>query len=446
MPRTNNSDYHGNFLYGKAGQKPKRPSIWSSCKRVVVPPPITLSPPSRTHTGPVQQDTPKEETPPAETNSSSIMPPSSSTPPRASTADGHRRSSHRRDAPDRNVQSYRRRDTNTNTNTNEQVQTYRNTVRIRQTQPAAAPAPPAHFGPPQGYRYQPNVYPPSQQSQPQQYAAAMPASVPASVPASAPASASTPTPAPFTIHPFARLAATTKQCPWMLGAEISPLAQDLLHTNPDFYPPVPRSFRHDAAVSFVVTDQTKQLPVQFVISCPLEHVDHVNDMLAPAGSGRVLSARGSSGRPRDGAELRSMLLDGTPEIELVLSSRGGGAGIGGSDAAGIAHQREIENEIHNREGDGARRGRGSVSIVSSGTHSIEDTYDDDEADRSIRSWIRERPDAVNEEQPVSEQQQGGDGGSGGGSGSAAAWDPMGGAQAFPMPLFPAPAGFYMPPW
>lgn len=123
-------------------------------------------------------------------------------------------------------------------------------------------------------------------------------------------------PPPFAMHPFSRLATTVKQCPWMLGSDVNPFAHD---HNSDFYPPVPRSLKHDSAVSFVVTDQTRPEQPQFVVSCPLEHVEFVKDMLAPAGSQRTLSARGSSGTPRDGAELRSMLLDGTPNIELALS-------------------------------------------------------------------------------------------------------------------------------
>lgn len=120
-----------------------------------------------------------------------------------------------------------------------------------------------------------------------------------------------------TMHPFSALITTVKQCPWMLGSDMDPFAPD---HKPDFYPLVPRSLKHDTAVSFVVTDQTRPEQPQFIISCSLEHVDLVQDMLAPAGSLRMLSARGSSGRPRDGGELRSMLLDGTPNIELALQA------------------------------------------------------------------------------------------------------------------------------
>lgn len=125
-------------------------------------------------------------------------------------------------------------------------------------------------------------------------------------------------PEPFTAHPFSRLSKTVKQCPWMLGSDVNPFAPN---QNPDFHLPVPRSIKHDTAVSFVVTDQTRPEQPQFVISCALEHVDLVRETLAPEGSQRALSARGSSGRPRDSGELRSMLLDGTPNIELTLHGK-----------------------------------------------------------------------------------------------------------------------------
>ncbi|KAJ4416971.1 hypothetical protein N0V82_006420 [Gnomoniopsis sp. IMI 355080] len=125
-------------------------------------------------------------------------------------------------------------------------------------------------------------------------------------------------PEPFTVHPFSRLSKTVKQCPWMLGSDVNQFAPN---HNPDFYLPVPRSIKHDTAVSFVVTDQTRPEQPQFVISCALEHVDLVRETLAPNGSQRALSARGSSGHPRDSAELRSMLLDGTPNIELALHGK-----------------------------------------------------------------------------------------------------------------------------
>lgn len=129
-------------------------------------------------------------------------------------------------------------------------------------------------------------------------------------------------PPPFTMHPFSQLTTTVTQCPWMLGSDINAFALD---HSPDFYPPVPRSLKHDTAVSFVVTDQTRPEQPQFVISCPLEHVDLVREMLAPTGSQRTLNARGSSGHPRDSGELKSMLLDGTPNIELTLHHSGPGA-------------------------------------------------------------------------------------------------------------------------
>lgn len=145
---------------------------------------------------------------------------------------------------------------------------------------------------------------------------------------------------PVVMHPFGRLASTVQQCPWQLGSDVDPTAAraraqalggDL------FYPPVPRSMMHDAAVSFVVTDHTRPEQPRFVISCPLEHVDLVERLLAPTGSHRVLSARGSSGHPRQGDQLRSMLLDGTPNIELAIHVGGGhasGSGILGGGSGG----------------------------------------------------------------------------------------------------------------
>lgn len=138
---------------------------------------------------------------------------------------------------------------------------------------------------------------------------------------------------PFTMHPFSRLASTVKQCPWMLGSDTDFTAH---FRNPEFYPPVPRSLMHDTAVSFVVTDFTRPEQPHFVISCPLEHVDFIQKMLAPEGSQRVLRARGSSGHPREGDRLRSMLLDGTPNIELALHGSGncGSSGPANGPAAG----------------------------------------------------------------------------------------------------------------
>lgn len=146
------------------------------------------------------------------------------------------------------------------------------------------------------------------------------------------------------MHPFSRLASTVQQCPWKLGSDVDPSAGALLDDL--FYPPVPRSLMHDTAVSFVVTDHTRPEQPRFVISCPLEHVDLIQRLLAPDGSRRVLSARGSSGHPRQGGQLRSMLLDGTPNIELAIhvgdghasgsgfAGEGGGRGGGGSSQPG----------------------------------------------------------------------------------------------------------------
>lgn len=137
--------------------------------------------------------------------------------------------------------------------------------------------------------------------------------------------------APLTMHPFGRLASTVQQCPWMLGSGTACPTSPAPPNNFDdlYYPPVPRSLPHDTAVSFLVTDHTRPSQPRFVISCPLEHVDLIHGTLAPAGSRRVLSARGSSGQPRAGDQLRSMLLDGTPNIELALHARSVGGDVGG---------------------------------------------------------------------------------------------------------------------
>lgn len=144
----------------------------------------------------------------------------------------------------------------------------------------------------------------------------------------------TPTPAQASSqmnqHTFNQLASVVRQCPWMLGAEIQPSATD---PNAEFYPAIPRSFKHDTPVSFVVTDYDRPEHPTFVISCPLEHVDLIQKTLAPAGSSKKLVARGSSGRPRGGDQLRSMLLDGTPNIQLALQSSSGGSGHPGDATA-----------------------------------------------------------------------------------------------------------------
>lgn len=149
-------------------------------------------------------------------------------------------------------------------------------------------------------------------------------------------------PDPFTMYPFSRLTTTVKQCPWMLGSDVNPFAPD---HNPDFYLPVPRSIKHDTAVSFVVSDQTRPEQPQFVISCPLEHVDLMRELLAPEGSQRTLSARGSSGHPRDGGELRSMLLDGTPNIELALHGEARTATNGPASASDSYDRRQSNGGI-----------------------------------------------------------------------------------------------------
>ncbi|KAG8162894.1 hypothetical protein KVR01_007372 [Diaporthe batatas] len=131
----------------------------------------------------------------------------------------------------------------------------------------------------------------------------------------APSSARARSPPPVT-QPFRTLVASVKRCPW---APASGLGRRGQYASDDFYyPPVPRSLLHDTAVSFVVKDHTRPDLPEFVISCPFENVDLVHQLLAPDGSGRQLTARGTSGQPRSGDQLRSMLLDGTPSIELAL--------------------------------------------------------------------------------------------------------------------------------
>ncbi|ROV97342.1 hypothetical protein VMCG_06893 [Cytospora schulzeri] len=119
------------------------------------------------------------------------------------------------------------------------------------------------------------------------------------------------------MRPFCQLVSLVKHCPWMLGSDVHPFAASS-GADDIFFPPVPRSLLHDTAVSFVVTDHTRLEQPQFVISCPLENVELVQRLLAPDGSHRQLSARGSSRQPRNADQLRSMLLDGTPNIELSL--------------------------------------------------------------------------------------------------------------------------------
>lgn len=147
----------------------------------------------------------------------------------------------------------------------------------------------------------------------------------------------------FAMYPFSRLTTTVKQCPWILGSDIRP---STLCKNPAFYLPVPRSVKHDTAVSFLVTDQTRPEQPQFVISCPLEYVDLMREILAPAGSRRTLSARGSSGRPRDAGELRSMLLDGTPSIELCLHATSNINAVVPADEGDHSDQRHSRHVDH----------------------------------------------------------------------------------------------------
>lgn len=130
------------------------------------------------------------------------------------------------------------------------------------------------------------------------------------------------------MQPFRTLVALIKRCPWAVVSDPSP-PRGRSAFDDVYYPSVPRSLLHDTAVSFVVKDHTRPDLPEFVISCPFEHVDLVHQLLAPEGSRRQLSARGASGQPRAGDQLRSMLLDGTPSIELALHADAGG-GVGGS--------------------------------------------------------------------------------------------------------------------
>ncbi|KUI67994.1 hypothetical protein VM1G_02893 [Cytospora mali] len=130
------------------------------------------------------------------------------------------------------------------------------------------------------------------------------------------------------MRPFSEFVARVKRCPWMLGSDAYPLAASS-SSGDVFFPPVPRSLLHDTTVSFVITDHTRVEQPQFVISCPLENVELVQRLFAPEGSHRQLSARGSSRQPRSADQLRSMLLDGTPNIELSLHW---GTGLGFSSA------------------------------------------------------------------------------------------------------------------
>lgn len=140
-----------------------------------------------------------------------------------------------------------------------------------------------------------------------------------------------------TLYPFDKLASTVKQCPWMLGPDThATRTAHSIGSDSSYYPPVPRSLLHDTAISLVVTDHTHPAQPRFVISCPLEHVDLVPRLLAPDGSRRVLRARGSSGHPREGAQLRSMLLDGTPNIELALQHADSAHGGSSSPTTGGA--------------------------------------------------------------------------------------------------------------
>lgn len=131
--------------------------------------------------------------------------------------------------------------------------------------------------------------------------------------------------------PFHTLASVVKPCPWNLGTQFCPSELADGNRNPgsskDVCPRSPRSWNHDAALSFLVTDYTHLAHPQFIISCALEHVNLLQGWLVP-GSGtnerqKVLMARGSSGHPHSGEQLRSLLLDGTPNIELSIQYQSG---------------------------------------------------------------------------------------------------------------------------
>lgn len=134
------------------------------------------------------------------------------------------------------------------------------------------------------------------------------------------------------MQPFRTLVAFVKRCPWAVVSDLGPRGQSA--SDDVYYPSIPRSLLHDTAVSFVVKDHTRPDLPEFVISCPFEHVDLVHQLLAPDGSRRQLSARGTSGQPRNGDQLRSMLLDGTPSIELTLHPDMGGPGCRQRSSAG----------------------------------------------------------------------------------------------------------------
>lgn len=131
--------------------------------------------------------------------------------------------------------------------------------------------------------------------------------------------------APSSMRPFNHLASAVKQCPWVLGSDAHPFAAH--ETSGDFYPSIPRGLMHDTAISLLLTDHSHPEKPKFVISCPLEHVGFIQRLLAPEGSRRQLTARGSSGHPRGGDQLKSMLLDGTSNIELAIHSLNDEQGI-----------------------------------------------------------------------------------------------------------------------
>ncbi|KUI53354.1 hypothetical protein VP1G_00826 [Cytospora mali] len=156
------------------------------------------------------------------------------------------------------------------------------------------------------------------------------------------------------MRPFSEFVARVKRCPWMLGSDVIPFATSS-SSDDNFFPPVPRSLLHDTTISFVITDHTRVEQPQFVISCPLENVELVQRLFAPEGSHRQLSARGSSRQPRSAGQLRSMLLDGTPNIELSLHwgtgsgfSSAGPSGPGGGSPFGPEEGFEFQGNVFPR--------------------------------------------------------------------------------------------------
>ncbi|ROW11928.1 hypothetical protein VPNG_05252 [Cytospora leucostoma] len=211
----------------------------------------------------------------------------------------------------------------------------------------------------------------------------------------------------FIMRPFSQLVSRVKRCPWMLGSDVNTFAEPTV-ADDGFFPPVPRSLLHDTAVSFVITDHTRVEQPQFVISCPLEHVELVQRLLAPEGSHRQLSARGSSGHPRSGDQLRSMLLDGTPNIELSVhrdwgtgtgTPSAGYGGLYGASPSGpvqgsFGFQGNVYPRRHGSKRDNAADGQEQQS--GEGSKGIAMTPAGDGGDGDGSSWGRNGGGSVND--------------------------------------------------